>query len=295
MPPPPPAGLRGVLMDVEGTTTALSFVLDVLYPYSAARLAAACAERAAEPEVAAALALLRAEHAAETAAMAATGRAGLPGFGDGAPYAAHLLALDRKSTGLKALQGLIWEEGYASGELRGHVFPDVPPALAAWSAAGLALRVFSSGSVRAQKLLFGHTDYGDLTPCFAGFHDTATGAKLDPASYRAIGAAFGAPPGRLLFLSDTVRRARRRGRGRPAHGPPRPPRQPPAARQPSPGLHPLRPDRRVTGLADTLRRDHDSRPPAKSRRMRATSAQWPVIVSLPRRRGLRAGRRGRDR
>jgi enolase-phosphatase E1 len=198
---PPPAGLRGVLMDVEGTTTALSFVLDVLYPYSAARLAAACAERAGEPEVAAALALLRAEHAAE---MAGTGRAGVPAFGDGAPYAAYLLALDRKSTGLKALQGLIWEEGYASGELRGHVFPDVPPALAAWSAAGLALRVFSSGSVRAQKLLFGHTDYGDLTPCFAGFHDTSTGAKLDPASYRAIGDAFGAPPGRLLFLSDTV-------------------------------------------------------------------------------------------
>lgn len=197
--------LRGVLLDVEGTTTALSFVLDVLFPYAAARLDDACARAArpgsdpADPELAAALARLRQEHDEEIARDPA-----VPAFGDGAPYARFLMAQDRKSTGLKALQGLIWEEGYASGELRGHVFPDVPPALAAWRDAGVALRVFSSGSVRAQKLLFGHTEHGDLTPLFAGFHDTTAGPKLEAASYRKIAEAYGEDPAALLFLSDVV-------------------------------------------------------------------------------------------
>jgi enolase-phosphatase E1 len=114
------------------------------------------------------------------------------------------MAQDRKSTGLKALQGLIWEEGYVRGELRGHVFPDVPPALAAWRGAGIALRVFSSGSVRAQKLLFGHSDHGDLAPLFAGFHDTTTGPKLESVSYQKIARAFRQEPAALLFLSDTA-------------------------------------------------------------------------------------------
>jgi enolase-phosphatase E1 len=197
-----PADVRGVLMDVEGTTTSISFVYDVLFPYAAARLDATCAERAAEPEVAAALARLREEHAAETARE--TRATPPPPFGNGAPYVRYLMSRDRKSTGLKALQGLIWDQGYRRGELRGHVFADVPPALAAWRAAGLRLRVFSSGSVLAQRLLFGHSELGDLTPFFEGFHDTATGPKLEPRSYLAIGAAFGLPAAALLFLSDTV-------------------------------------------------------------------------------------------
>lgn len=188
-----------MLLDIEGTTTSVSFVYETLFPYAAERLASTCAERAAEPAVAAALARLRAEHAAEAASGAA-----LPPFGDGAPYARHLMAADRKSTGLKELQGLIWERGYAAGELSGHVFPDVPPALAAWRAEGVRLRVFSSGSRHAQQLLFGHTEHGDLTPLFDGFHDTTTGGKLDPASYHAIAAAFALPAAGLLFLSDTA-------------------------------------------------------------------------------------------
>jgi enolase-phosphatase E1 len=194
---PLPAGIGGLLLDVEGTTTAIAFVYDVLFPYAAARLEATCARRAAEPEVARAISRLREEHAAEAAA-------GLPAFGDGAPYARWLMARDRKSTGLKALQGLIWEEGYAGGELRGHVFADVPPALAAWRAAGVRLRVFSSGSRRAQQLLFAHSDFGDLTAFFDGFHDTTAGPKLERSSYVAIGEAFALPPAALLFLSDTV-------------------------------------------------------------------------------------------
>jgi enolase-phosphatase E1 len=203
-----PAGVRGVLMDIEGTTTAIAFVYDVLFPYAAARLAATCAQRAAEPEVARAIARLREEHAAESedGAGGADGAdgAGLPPFGDGAAYAAWLMARDRKSTGLKALQGLIWETGYLSGDLRGHVFADVPPALVAWHAAGVRLRVFSSGSRRAQQLLFAHSDHGDLTPLLDGYHDTTTGPKLERSSYVAIAEAFALPPEDLLYLSDVV-------------------------------------------------------------------------------------------
>jgi enolase-phosphatase E1 len=97
---------------------------------------------------------------------------------------------------------VIWDEGYRTGALRSHVFPDVPPALAAWREAGIRLRVFSSGSVRAQKLLFAHTEAGDLTPLFEGFHDTTTGPKREASSYTAIADAYGLPAGEILFLSD---------------------------------------------------------------------------------------------
>jgi enolase-phosphatase E1 len=187
---------RALLTDIEGTTTSIAFVYEVLFPYAAARLERACAQPG--PELAEALARLRDEHGRETAADPP------PPFGDGAPYARWLMDRDRKSTGLKLLQGLIWEEGYARGEIRGHVYPDVPPALAAWRAAGRRLRIFSSGSVKAQQLLFGHTDYGDLTLHFEGFHDTRTGPKQDPAAYLAIAHAFALPPEEILFLSDVV-------------------------------------------------------------------------------------------
>lgn len=191
------APLRAVLTDIEGTTTSISFVYDTLFPYAEARLEEACRRALDDPAIAAALATLRREYEAEAASGAA-----VPPFENGAPYARHLMRLDRKSTGLKALQGLIWEEGYRSGEIRGHLFPDVAPALARWHAAGIRLRVFSSGSVQAQRLLFGHSEAGDLTPYFEGFHDTTTGPKQEPDSYRAIAAAFDLPAEEILFLSD---------------------------------------------------------------------------------------------
>ncbi len=206
-----PVGLRGVLTDIEGTTTAISFVYQTLFPYAAARLDAVCARAAAASgaggdsagdvaQVAAAVDLLRGEYAAEAAAAAAP----LPDFGDGAPYAHYLMAQDRKSTGLKALQGLIWKHGYDSGRLVSQVFDDVPPALAAWRAAGLRLRVFSSGSRQAQQQLFARTEHGDLTALFDGFHDTTTGPKREVDAYRKIAAAFALPPATLLFLSDVA-------------------------------------------------------------------------------------------
>ena len=193
--------IEAVLTDIEGTTTSISFVYDVLFPYAASRLDEYCSQTAPGPELAEALARLRREHAEESARDARLPPFGPP-FGNGTDYARRLMAEDRKSTGLKLLQGVIWEEGYRTGALRGHVFPDVPPALASWRAAGRRLRVFSSGSVRAQKLLFAHTEAGDLTPLFEGFHDTTTGPKREAASYTAIAEAYGLGAGEILFLSD---------------------------------------------------------------------------------------------
>lgn len=195
-----PRGLRAVLTDVEGTTTPVSFVYQVLFPYARERLAAAARRAGEDPRLQEAIDALRGEHEAEER----SGASGLPAFGDGAPYARYLMDRDRKSTGLKMLQGLIWHEGYESGDLQGQVFDDVPPALAAWKDEGIRVRCFSSGSVLAQKLLLSTTRHGDLTPYFEGFHDTTTGPKMEAASYEAIAEAFGLEAEAVLFLSDSV-------------------------------------------------------------------------------------------
>lgn len=190
---PLPEGVRAVLTDIEGTTTPLSFVADVLFPFAKERLEDACTSE--DPRFVDAVRQLRQEHEAER---------GSGDFGTGAPYARHLMELDRKSTGLKALQGLIWEDGYRTGELKGDVYPDVPEALKSWKDKGVRVRIFSSGSVLAQKLLFGHTAWGDLLPYFEGYHDTTTGPKREARAYAAIADSFGLPPGDILFLSDVV-------------------------------------------------------------------------------------------
>ena len=109
---------------------------------------------------------------------------------------------DKKATPLKTLQGLIWDDGFKRGELVGDVYPDVPPALRRWHDAGIRLYVYSSGSVQAQRLVFGYTRFGDLTPLFSGYFDTRVGPKLEQASYRVIAAAIDTTPGEILFLSD---------------------------------------------------------------------------------------------
>ncbi len=175
-----------ILTDIEGTTTPIAFVRDELFPYARARLPDFLARHGAEPEVAALL--------AEATHLAAS-----------RPVQDALLAwmdADAKVTPLKALQGLIWEEGYARGELLGRLYPDVPPALRQWRARGIRLYVYSSGSEAAQRLIFGHSDAGDLAGLFSGFFDTRAGAKREAASYRAIARAIGLPPGEVLFLSD---------------------------------------------------------------------------------------------
>ena len=180
---------RALVLDIEGTTSSLSFVKDELFPYARARLPTYVAEHAQELS-----ALLNDVRRIE-------GNAAL----DTQQLIATLLQWigeDRKLTPLKSLQGLIWQEGYERGELRGHVYQDAVEALRAWHAAGLKLYIYSSGSVLAQRLIFSHTEYGDLTPYFSGFFDTTIGGKLEPDSYRAIAAHIALPPAAVLFLSD---------------------------------------------------------------------------------------------
>ena len=189
------SALRAVVTDIEGTTSAVRFVHDVLFPYAAARLPSWVEARAGEPEVARRL--------EEARSMAGLPR-GAP-QGDVVAALSAWIAEDRKATPLKALQGLIWADGYRSGAFRSHVYPEVPGALARWRAGGAALYVYSSGSVGAQRLFFGHTEAGDLLPLFSGFFDTETaGPKRESASYRKILAALGRDGREVLFLSDVV-------------------------------------------------------------------------------------------
>ena len=182
--------IKAILTDIEGTTSSLSFVKDVLFPYAAEHLPDFVRAHRDEPQV---------------AQLLDDARAVAGGSGDDEALIAQLLewiVTDRKITPLKALQGLIWEEGYARGDFRGHIYEDAARNLRDWHGAGLRLYVYSSGSVHAQKLLFGHTEYGDLTPVFSGFFDTRIGGKRERDAYRAIVSEIGLPPGEILFLSD---------------------------------------------------------------------------------------------
>ena len=175
---------RAILTDIEGTTSSIAFVAETLFPYARARLPAFVA---AHPEAAAPI----------LAEVAATEP------GDPVATLIRWIDEDRKATPLKTLQGMIWTDGYREGAFTGHIYADAAAALRRWHAAGIALYVFSSGSVAAQKLLFGHSDAGDLTPLFSGYFDTTTGPKREAASYTAIARAIGFDPQDVLFLSDT--------------------------------------------------------------------------------------------
>ncbi len=175
----PPAA---VLMDIEGTTTPIAFVHDVLFPYARARMADWCKVRMDEPVI------------GEVARLAPD-----------QPIVATLLGWmdrDEKITPLKTIQGMIWAEGYAKGEIIGDVYADVAPALKRWAKAGVRLFVYSSGSVAAQKLLFGHSRDGDLAKLFQGFFDTNVGGKRAPQSYQDICRGTNIPAAEYLFLSD---------------------------------------------------------------------------------------------
>ena len=183
--------IKAILTDIEGTTSSISFVKDVLFPYARERLPAFVETHAETPEVQHWL-----HEAAKEAGLVSATRQELIDLLIG------WIDADRKSTALKALQGMIWKDGYASGEYRAHVYPEVPAVLTAWRNRGLRLFVYSSGSIDAQKLLFAHTETGDLTPLFEGYFDTTSGAKRDVASYRTIADAMGVPAAEILFLSD---------------------------------------------------------------------------------------------
>lgn len=266
-------GVRGLLLDVEGTTTPIDFVYGVLFPFARARVADFLKRRSASAEVRSDLELLKAENEQDVSyglkppawpettsgdaliagrenahgigasigaagpspssgsplTSASAGPAGRAsdsrgiGPASGGPvspqplhplpeesiepvtaYVHWLMDQDRKSPGLKSLQGKIWQQGYLDGSLKGRVFPDVPPAMKEWHARAFDVRIFSSGSVLAQKLLFSRSEAGDLTRYLRGHFDTATGPKTSDESYRRIATEVGLPPSTLLFISDVV-------------------------------------------------------------------------------------------
>jgi enolase-phosphatase E1 len=187
-------GGRGILLDVEGTTSSISFVYDVLFAFAKEHVGNFLARHAGDDAVRPLAAALAVETGADGGDPARLALAAI-----------DLMNRDVKSTPLKALQGLIWRGGFESGELVAHVFDDVPPALEQWASSGLDVRIYSSGSIEAQRLFFGHTAAGDLTPHLRGHYDTTTareilfvsdvGEELDAARQAGMATALAIRPG----------------------------------------------------------------------------------------------------
>ena len=183
---------RAILTDIEGTTSSISFVRDVLFPYARRALPGFVREHGGDPEVRRWLDAVAVEAGGlcQDEVIVET----LQGWID----------QDRKHTALKALQGMVWAAGYRQADFTAPIYPDAALALQRWHDLELPLYVYSSGSVPAQKLFFGHSDAGDLTGLFSGWFDTETGGKREPESYTRIADAIGMPPNQVLFLSDVV-------------------------------------------------------------------------------------------
>lgn len=199
---------KAYLLDIEGTTTPVDFVYQTLFPLARQALPEFIHNSLLDPAAAAVLygdaRRLVEEYEADLAAGSA-----VPPWEDRPapagmlPYLQWLMDSDRKSRGLKSIQGRIWEAGYRSGAVFGAIYPDVEPAIRRWRSHGARVFIFSSGSVLAQKLLFGHLPNGDLTALLDGHFDTEVGAKREPQSYTTIAERIGLPPEEILFLSDT--------------------------------------------------------------------------------------------
>ncbi|WP_439879217.1 acireductone synthase [Pseudomonas prosekii] len=185
--------IKAILTDIEGTTSAVSFVFDVLFPYAAKHLPDFVRQNAGRADVAEQLDAVRRDSNEPQADVERVIEI-LLGW----------IAEDRKATPLKAIQGMVWEQGYQAGQLKGHVYPDAVDALKRWHQDGFQLFVYSSGSIQAQKLIFGCSEAGDLSPLFSGYFDTTSGAKREAQSYQRITQAIGVAAGEILFLSDIV-------------------------------------------------------------------------------------------
>jgi enolase-phosphatase E1 len=197
------AGVRCILLDIEGTTTPIAFVHDVLFSFARAHASEFLKNNMGSDEVRSDVSMLYEDHALDV-----VNDYDPPPLTEEieslAEYVGWLIDKDRKSTGLKSLQGKIWRQGYADGSLKSQVFEDVAPALERWRAAGLRVSIFSSGSVLAQQLLFAHTNAGDLTRYIDRYFDTKTGKKGEAESYRRIAAEMSLEPSEVVFISDVV-------------------------------------------------------------------------------------------
>ena len=185
--------VRAIVTDIEGTTTDINFVHKVLFPYAHAKLPDFLRANAATPAVAEQINAVRSEMGDPDATLEAV-----------ITQLLHWIETDQKVTPLKALQGMVWADGYQRGDFKGHLYSDVAPALRQWQEAGKALYVYSSGSVQAQKLLFGYSDEGDLTSLFSGYFDTHIGHKREATAYQRIVTELDLPANAVLFLSDVV-------------------------------------------------------------------------------------------
>jgi enolase-phosphatase E1 len=183
--------LRAIVLDIEGTTTDIAFVKNTLFPYAEERLESFMVDLVPTAEGQAILAQVRAE----------VGDADLS-VDDCIAQLLRWARADQKVTPLKAVQGMIWEEGYRTKAYYSHIYDDAAAHIQEWHRRGVPLYIYSSGSIAAQKLLFANTIVDDLTPCFSGYFDTTTGAKVDPNSYQKIAETLGISPQELLFLSD---------------------------------------------------------------------------------------------
>lgn len=197
---------RGILLDIEGTTSSVRFVYDVMFPFIRRELEAYLSLHWGDSELVAACDQIAHDAGYESL----SDWENYPQSVNTSPLqlvqqeVLRLMDGDVKATGLKQIQGLIWDAGFKSGELLAHVYEDVPPALKAWNEAGLDVRIYSSGSVQAQLLFFGHTLVGNLLTQFRGHYDTNVGGKKDSASYAKIADAFSLPAVDILFVSDVV-------------------------------------------------------------------------------------------
>ncbi|NMF65285.1 acireductone synthase [Brasilonema octagenarum] len=193
-----------ILLDIEGTTTPVDYVFGVLFPFARDYVADFLTTHQQDAQVQTDLQWLRQEYETDLAQGLSVPDWQETEVTGAVRYIHHLIAIDRKSTGLKSLQGKIWDQGYRDGTLRSQMFADVKPAFERWTTAGKRLFIFSSGSVQAQQLLFRHSEVGDLTVFISGYFDTQTGSKKEAESYRKIADAIGIAPEKILFISDVT-------------------------------------------------------------------------------------------
>lgn len=191
------------MLDVEGTTSPISFVYETLFPYARKRLGSFLREHSSDPAVVSAIQELKSANSDDVPAGAPS-TTGRDLIREATDYLLWLMDHDRKTAPLKVLQGLIWEQGFTQGELQSEVFADVPVCLRQWHQAGLHTAIYSSGSVLAQKMMFSHTPYGDLTNLISAYFDTGVGPKKQPQSYRRIAAELQVAAEQIIFVSDVA-------------------------------------------------------------------------------------------
>lgn len=204
------ASVKAILLDIEGTTSSIAFVYDVMFPYVRRNVRDFLTQHASRSDVVASINQMAIDAGFADARLWQLGQSASSMPSDQSLNAFvveqvnALMDRDSKSTGLKAFQGLIWQFGFESGEIKSHLFIDVAPAIEDWHRRGIEIGIYSSGSIVAQKLFFGHTPHGDLNRFFVRNYDTTVGPKREMASYQRIATDFGLNPPDILFLSDVA-------------------------------------------------------------------------------------------